>query len=217
MSDQIPIENQSLHVELAFPDYRQLLAQLDQLARGHQQSQEQSHDQSQEHNQPQNQPQEQPQDQNQIQQINHQFSQPNETSQDPGMVVDAEPQDTGAKTAVDARSVYVGNVDYGSTPLELQQHFSESGVVERVTIQTNKLTGQAKGFAYVEFALTDGARNAVANQDGSEFRGRELKVSIKRTNVPGLSARGRGFRGRGFMRGRGRGFRGRGRARFSPY
>lgn len=131
------------------------------------------------------------------------------------------------RTEEDDRSIYIGNVDYGATPLELQQHFSENGVVERVTIMTNKLTGHPKGFAYLEFATAHDANKAVETMNGSMFRDRELKVSLKRTNVPGLSAtnrggpRGRG-RGRGMMRGRGRaGFRGRGSfrggGRFQPY
>lgn len=51
----------------------------------------------------------------------------------------------------DSRSIYIGNVDYGTLPIELQQHFSSAGVVSRVTIMTDKITGQAKGFAYLEF------------------------------------------------------------------
>lgn len=133
---------------------------------------------------------------------------------------------------IDSRSVYIGNVDYGSTPLELQQHFSSGGVVNRVTIPLNKFTGQPKGFAYLEFADIDGVNKAVATLDGSTFRDRELKVCAKRTNVPGMSStnrgggfpRGGGFRGRGGFRGgfRGRGPRGgrggfRGGSRFTPY
>lgn len=125
------------------------------------------------------------------------------------------------KREIDSRSIYVGNVDYSATPLELQQHFSSSGVVNRVTILTNKFTGQPKGFAYLEFVDVDGVNKAVATQDGSEFHGRELKVSAKRTNIPGVNGRGRGGRGRGF-RARGRGGRARGRGgrggpRFNPY
>ena len=74
------------------------------------------------------------------------------------------------KRDTDARSIYIGNVDYGSTPLELQQHFSSAGVVNRVTILTNKFTGQPKGFAYLEFADTDAVNKAVATLDGSTFR-----------------------------------------------
>ncbi|CAX40598.1 cytoplasmic RNA-binding protein, putative [Candida dubliniensis CD36] len=131
------------------------------------------------------------------------------------------------KRDADARSIYIGNVDYGSTPLELQQHFSSAGVVNRVTILTNKFTGQAKGFAYLEFVDTDAVDKAVATLDGSTFRERQLKVSAKRTNIPGISVK-RGFpgRGRGNFRGsRGRGGRGgrggfrgaRGGPRFNPY
>lgn len=124
---------------------------------------------------------------------------------------------------IDDRSIYIGNVDYGSTPMELQQHFSDCGVVERVTIMTNKLTGHPKGFAYLEFSTAEAANMAVDTMNDSMFRDRELKVSIKRTNIPaaGRGGRGRG-RGRGMMRGRGRGmFRGRGGFRggnrFLPY
>ncbi len=51
--------------------------------------------------------------------------------------------------------------------------------------------------------------------DGSELRGRNLKVLPKRTNVPGLKVRGRG-RG-GPYRGGGRAYGGRGRGGFGGY
>lgn len=49
------------------------------------------------------------------------------------------------KEEVDARSVYVGNVDYGATPEEIQQHFSSCGTINRVTILCDKFTGHPKG------------------------------------------------------------------------
>ncbi|GAA5987602.1 hypothetical protein JCM11641_005379 [Rhodosporidiobolus odoratus] len=114
------------------------------------------------------------------------------------------------REAVDARSIYVGNVDYSSTPEEIQQHFASCGTINRVTILFDKYTGP-KGYAYVEFASSDLVQNAIL-LDQTMFRGRLLKVSAKRTNVPGQgAARGRG-RGRGGYRG---GFRGYGG--YSPY
>jgi polyadenylate-binding protein 2 len=104
------------------------------------------------------------------------------------------------REAADARSVYVGNVDYGAAPEELQQLFASCGTVNRVTILADK-QGQPKGFAYVEFLETAAVDNAIL-LDGSELRGRGIKVNRKRTNVPGLKARGRGGAGGG---GRGRG------------
>ncbi|KAJ6339417.1 hypothetical protein OIU77_007393 [Salix suchowensis] len=94
------------------------------------------------------------------------------------------------KEEVDARSIYVGNVDYSCTPEEVQQHFQSCGTVNRVTILTDKF-GQPKGFAYVEFIEVDAVQNALILNE-SELHGRQLKVSAKRTNVPGMKQ----FRGR---------------------
>jgi polyadenylate-binding protein 2 len=56
-------------------------------------------------------------------------------------------------------------------------------------------------YAYVEFAEPSFVNAAVALNE-SLFRARLLKVTAKRTNVPGFSARGRGGRGgRGGFRG----------------
>ncbi|XP_073035747.1 polyadenylate-binding protein 1-like [Primulina eburnea] len=94
------------------------------------------------------------------------------------------------KEEVDSRSIYVGNVDYACTPEEVQQHFQSCGTVNRVTILTDKF-GQPKGFAYVEFVEIEAVQNAVLLNE-SELHGRQLKVSAKRTNVPGMKQ----YRGR---------------------
>ncbi|KAI1299406.1 cytoplasmic RNA-binding protein [Mortierella claussenii] len=103
------------------------------------------------------------------------------------------------KETVDSRSVYVGNVDWGSTPEELQSHFQSCGTINRITILCDKWTGQPKGYAYVEFADASSVANAMVLNE-SLFRSRLIKVTPKRTNVPGMAARGRG-RGRGAYRG----------------
>merc|ERR1711962_628841 len=107
------------------------------------------------------------------------------------------------KVEVDARSVYVGNVDYGATAEELEQHFHGCGAVNRVTILCNKFDGHPKGFAYIEFTEKDSIQMAMA-LDESLFRGRQLKVMPKRTNKPGITTSNRPPRG-GSRRPRGRG------------
>lgn len=102
------------------------------------------------------------------------------------------------KEEVDARSVYVGNVDYGATPEELQKHFQACGAINRITILCDKFTGHPKGFAYVEFADAASISNALLLNETS-FRSRLIQVTPKRTNKPGFN-RGRG-RGRGGYRG----------------
>ncbi|KAJ6734455.1 hypothetical protein OIU79_001674 [Salix purpurea] len=67
---------------------------------------------------------------------------------------------------VDSRSVFVGNVDYS------------------VTIRSDKY-GQPKGYAYVEFVEPEAVQEAVLLNE-SELHGRQLKVTAKRTNVPGM-------------------------------
>jgi hypothetical protein len=50
-----------------------------------------------------------------------------------------------SKEDVDARSVFVGNVDYGASPEEIQAHFQSIGSINRVTILLDKFTGHPKG------------------------------------------------------------------------
>lgn len=132
------------------------------------------------------------------------------------------------KEDIDGRSIFVGNVDYGASPEEIQAHFQSCGSINRVTILLDKFTGQPKGYAYVEFTEPSLVAQALVLNE-SIFRGRSLKVVPKRTNLPGMArGRGRGRGGRaayapnyrgGFVpRGgtyRG-GYRGRGRG-FAPY
>jgi polyadenylate-binding protein 2 len=131
---------------------------------------------------------------------------------------------------VDSRSIFVGNVDYSATPQEIQAHFESCGAINRVTILCEKYTGKPKGYAYVEFKEPSLVAQALVLNE-SMFKGRNIKVTPKRTNIPGMTrgrGRGRGgFGGRGFHGGRGGfvprgGYRGgyRGRARgggFNPY
>ncbi|KAE9577764.1 hypothetical protein CGMCC3_g6309 [Colletotrichum fructicola] len=142
----------------------------------------------------------------------------------------AQDLNTDDKQDVDSRSIFVGNVDYSASPEEIQAHFQSCGSINRVTILLDKFTGQPKGYAYVEFTEPSLVAQALVLNE-SIFKGRNIKVVPKRTNVPGMSrGRGRGgFRGgRGGFGGRGGGFpprgggyrggyRGRGRGGYSPY
>merc|ERR1719502_291586 len=88
-----------------------------------------------------------------------------------------------ATAEADGRSIYVGQVDYSATPEELQEHFAGCGTVNRVTILCDRFQNP-KGYAYIEFDSPDAIEAAVALNE-SEFKGRQLKVTAKRTNVHG--------------------------------
>lgn len=120
-----------------------------------------------------------------------------------GSPIASVPMSIEEKAEIDNRSVYVGNVDYGATAEELEAHFHGCGSINRVTILCNKVDGHPKGFAYIEFGSKDFVETALAMND-SLFRGRQIKVMLKRTNRPGLCTTNRfprGFRGRGIARG----------------
>ena len=58
-----------------------------------------------------------------------------------------EPAQREDREDVDGRSVFVGNVDYGATPEEIQSHFATGpGTINRVTILLDKFTGHPKGW-----------------------------------------------------------------------
>lgn len=61
---------------------------------------------------------------------------------------DVEKEISSAQDSVDEKSIYVGQVDYDSSPEELQAHFAACGPIERVTIMVDKFTGHAKGLEY---------------------------------------------------------------------
>ncbi|RXM99823.1 Adenine phosphoribosyltransferase [Acipenser ruthenus] len=84
------------------------------------------------------------------------------------------PMTAEEKVDADNRSVYVGNVDYGSTADELEVHFNGCGPVNRVTILCDKFSGHPKGFAYIEFSDRDSVKTAMA-LDETLFRGRIIK------------------------------------------
>lgn len=82
----------------------------------------------------------------------------------------------------DDHSIFVNNVDFSATSDEISQYFSQCGAVEKVTIGVDKFRNR-KGYAYVEFVDKDSVSNALA-LNNTEFKGRQLQVKAKRTNVP---------------------------------
>jgi polyadenylate-binding protein 2 len=82
-----------------------------------------------------------------------------------------------SKEDIDNRSIFVGNVDYGASPEEIQAHFQTCGSINRVTILLDKFTGQPKGYAYVEFSEPSLVTQALVLNE-SVFRSRNLKVSF---------------------------------------
>ena len=64
------------------------------------------------------------------------------------------------------KNLYVGNLPHSTTEAELRTIFEEHGAVERVSLVTDRETGRARGFGFVEMTNAAEADKAIAALDG---------------------------------------------------
>ncbi|HUK73927.1 MAG TPA: RNA-binding protein [Candidatus Bathyarchaeia archaeon] len=105
------------------------------------------------------------------------------------------------------KNIYVGNLSFEATEDQVRSMFEAYGSVDRVSIITDRDTGQPRGFAFVEMSDDESARKAMEGLDGSALGGRNLTVNEARPKADRPRRDGGGGRG-GFGRsgggGRGR-------------
>jgi cold-inducible RNA-binding protein len=73
--------------------------------------------------------------------------------------------------------LYVGNLSFNTSNGELEQLFAGIGSVESATVVEDRETGRSRGFGFVEMASREDGERAIAELNGTEFGGRELKVN----------------------------------------
>ena len=82
-----------------------------------------------------------------------------------------------------SKSIYVGNLPWSATEEDVQGLFSAHGNVLSVKLVTDRETGRARGFGFVEME-DEGASAAVEALDNSSFGGRTLRVNEARPKAP---------------------------------
>lgn len=75
-----------------------------------------------------------------------------------------------------AISIYVGNLPWSATEDQLRALFEQHGNVSSVKLMTDRETGRARGFGFVEMEEGD-ARQAIAALNGKEMDGRSIRVN----------------------------------------
>lgn len=95
--------------------------------------------------------------------------------------------------------LFVGNLSYQTLENDLQDYFSQAGVVTSVNLMLDKMTGRSRGFAFVEFATAEEASKAVQQFHNQDFQGRALTVNVARPREE-RPARWTGGGGRGEAR-----------------
>jgi len=73
------------------------------------------------------------------------------------------------------KKLYVGNLAFSTTADDLREAFGEFGPVVSADIVSDRETGRSRGFAFVE--MQDGADQAIAALNGTDFQGRSLTVN----------------------------------------
>ena len=77
-------------------------------------------------------------------------------------------------------NIYVGNLPFMITEDKLMDQFAAFGEVSSVKLITDKITGQARGFGFVEMPIQSEAEAAIKALNGTAIEGRVIQVNIAR-------------------------------------
>ena len=80
--------------------------------------------------------------------------------------------------------IYVGNLAFQTSSSELQNLFAAAGTVESANVIEDRETGRSRGFGFVEMSSAEEGANAIAQFNGKEVNGRELKVNQAKDRQP---------------------------------
>ena len=92
------------------------------------------------------------------------------------------------------KNIFVGNLSFGATEESIRSAFAVHGNVDRVNIVTDRDTGQARGFGFVEMSDNAEGDRAIAALNGADLDGRTLTVNEARPKADRGSGGG-GYRG----------------------
>ncbi len=77
-------------------------------------------------------------------------------------------------------NIYVGNLPYSLTEEDLKAAFSQFGEVSSASIIMDRMSGQSKGFGFVEMPENSEADEAIKALNESALNGRNIKVNQAR-------------------------------------
>jgi len=90
------------------------------------------------------------------------------------------------------KNIFVGNLSFGATEDSVRSLFEQYGTVDRVSIVTDRDTGQAKGFGFVEMGADAEGMRAIECLSGHELNGRAMTVNEARPKADRGSGGGGG-------------------------
>ena len=90
-------------------------------------------------------------------------------------------------------TIYVGNLSYDATEEDLREVFSEYGAVKRITLPMDRdvVPNRIRGFAFVDLETDQDEEKAIAELDGAEWMGRQIRANKARPKEPRSGGGGR--------------------------
>ena len=85
------------------------------------------------------------------------------------------------------KNIYVGNLSFDASEDQVRSLFEAYGAVDKVSIVTDRDTGQPRGFAFVEMLDDDAATKAMEALNGTSLGGRNLNINEARPRLSGLA------------------------------
>jgi RNA recognition motif-containing protein len=95
-------------------------------------------------------------------------------------------------------NIYVGNLSYDVTEADLRQAFEPFGAIASINIIKDNVSGQSKGFGFVEMSSMTEAQAAITSLNGQPLKGRALNLNEARPRTEGRRGGGQGSRRRRF-------------------
>jgi len=92
------------------------------------------------------------------------------------------------------KNIFVGNLSFTATEDAVRSMFEAYGTVDRVSIVTDRDTGQPKGFGFVEMTNDAEAEKAISALNGTELNGRALTINEARPKTERTGGGGGGRR-----------------------
>jgi cold-inducible RNA-binding protein len=81
-------------------------------------------------------------------------------------------------------NIYVGNLAFTASEDDVRQLFEQYGAVDKVRFITDRETGRARGFGFVEMADGRAAQSAIQGLNGKDLNGRALTVNEAKPREP---------------------------------
>ena len=93
--------------------------------------------------------------------------------------------------------MYVGNLSFDATELDIRELFSQHGEVTEVAVIMDRDSGRPRGFCFVSMSTREGMEAAIKELDGKDWMGRPLAVNEARPREERPSFGGGGGRSGG--------------------